>query len=1510
MRLQVSLHRHTLPPVNIIFASGTGPSSHTSNGSATIFNLLEDLNEIVPLESSDGEWGLEDYVVEVAATVDQEKSYECLHYLQLKSVLREDDEIVVRPLGSDDLRLWRRGGRMQITADGRHLIDGVVFSKQWLRKDDSRPGVAIPPRKRRRLLYDGEDSQKENQEPLQPLLPALDTTHESDSETDDNYAEEEDEDRAITLKEIFEDADTSENELSDVDDQEIQLLLEDAAELDGAEDVEDVLEEQLHAKTRLGKRKRRQSEDTSDRDDQPFEGFESPVRTRVLQDVSHQFKSVEGGEASEADSMLEEIVQRQLLKQQANLLDGDDDQSTDEDFSSSESSSSESSIESPRISIEQLSAETQETLDEDAESQTTDSLMADLTEKDLAKSRANELAGDEEEDGFDDSSSSESSLDSLDGTGPQKHAKPLDAYSKRDSLRSGTSSSSSSSSSEASESSESSSSSGSDSDSSSNSEASSKAQMLQEQPPCDTVSRSGTSSLMNTERNVTGTTPNQSQQSPPGSGLGRTRHNNKRVKRRVRLSRMKSEGLLPADANFKDLAAHDGVTPATASDAFSSQHELEAARERALARLSAEPGEGTQTDPTTVAGSMSMQPEQSYEQPQSTQSPMIPETQEDEIEAENASPTDIPSLSQDVLDRVLSLDDRGKAACEWLRASFENAADGSVTQDALFVAYHRCFSGHNPLPGSALLLRVREVFSDAVVIDPFDPYTAIRGIRPRVTTNGAAKPSVSATSIASNQATSPIMPPKTSTGKEPSKTLATPEPASSKTPPTRGTDNKAAGAFQRLIFGALGVRTPTTPEQKKAVQDKLAGSARRPAQKATLPRKYPEDPVEDPVEDPTEETDWQRKLVISAVECESDAVYPPPPFPFVQFWHDPRKSQSYGKPNSSSMRRVRSQETSVSSTFTKPAPVDTPRPISKTGDSQPSVIESRTVSFERGTRDGMPIPSDFSALAELQKHHALPGAIIALKLMEFDHDAYEPVISAYKVARINAVHDDRVEFTLAERYRQAITQNEEESEQTASKYNQFVVESDTGEDDGVRTKSFEELVAPKLIERSAIQVADSHGIGAPLASHTVDEQPAEGPAIISESVGPTASIPSASLQKSAEPLAVSSPRRHEISAMMKEDGFESGIGEYLLHPNITTQDSPCLETGSHAGLQDDDASMYDESIAPKHGVKSSSPLFPPQDDAGLDDPETANYTSSEAVLPLSSPPISSQLTVNYPSIPHIDLYSDAPDQTRSGANESSHSNAQRVSPLLEADTTLIASEQRDKLRPIEDENDHDVGTNVSGSDQPEDVESSAMRSEDGSEYEASSLQASFLGPHLRDGPDFSFHDESASDSSDSTPSYRDLSSSQKRKIMTRASRVTKKSPPLATRRSLRNSSGTKTSNLKQTIPNEDGASDDYDLPSQTAPVKVESSQVNGRNSKLGRIPPNTQVVDLTLSSDPMSPAISDGEFELPAKTNGVSANGGVKIKKTSRDMAADSDSDASFGIGKRMFLTSKKRNRN
>lgn len=122
MRFHLLIQRHGLPATRILWTTTASAPSHSRgpdssvksgptqtnppapaavpgngnlNGEYTIAQFLEDVNEVVPLETEtglfdneySGQWGLEDYVVEVGGS-------ECLHYMEVEELLRDGDEVV------------------------------------------------------------------------------------------------------------------------------------------------------------------------------------------------------------------------------------------------------------------------------------------------------------------------------------------------------------------------------------------------------------------------------------------------------------------------------------------------------------------------------------------------------------------------------------------------------------------------------------------------------------------------------------------------------------------------------------------------------------------------------------------------------------------------------------------------------------------------------------------------------------------------------------------------------------------------------------------------------------------------------------------------------------------------------------------------------------------------------------------------------------------------------------------------------------------------------------------------------------------------------------------------------------------------------------------------------------------------------------------------------------------------------------------------------------------------
>lgn len=86
LRLRLHVRRHGLPEEHILFPV---PLSNDP----TIADLLELVNNDIPLVDGDGEWDLNDYVVELHQTPSG-AAFECLHFRPVAGLLEKDDEVL------------------------------------------------------------------------------------------------------------------------------------------------------------------------------------------------------------------------------------------------------------------------------------------------------------------------------------------------------------------------------------------------------------------------------------------------------------------------------------------------------------------------------------------------------------------------------------------------------------------------------------------------------------------------------------------------------------------------------------------------------------------------------------------------------------------------------------------------------------------------------------------------------------------------------------------------------------------------------------------------------------------------------------------------------------------------------------------------------------------------------------------------------------------------------------------------------------------------------------------------------------------------------------------------------------------------------------------------------------------------------------------------------------------------------------------------------------------------
>jgi hypothetical protein len=413
-------------------------------------------------------------------------------------------------------------------------------------------------------------------------------------------------------------------------------------------------------------------------------------------------------------------------------------------------------------------------------------------------------------------------------------------------------------------------------------------------------------------------------------------------------------------------------------------------------------------------------------------------------------------------------------------------------------------------------------------------------------------------------------------------------------------------------------------------------------------------------------------------------------------------------------------------------------------------------------------------------------------------------------------------------------------------------------DDGLRDIWFSAMISPKLVQTSSVQVPESSHIQdldngqAPPASN------GEESTVIPESAQHTVeSHGSAQPQISMEEI--TTPRRDEITKIIKEAGFHSALDDQLLEPvdNGTEQ-----STSQNLDVPNDSQGDY------PHRFRRRSPriALPPTEDQPSSETnantasrvkvDDASWAFDSEVPPTSSPVVHTQESVGYPHISQMEINSSGMAQT---ANSSTHQDAQNVSPAPVLDSSFPISEygksggdsdyDPDESHDLHDDEEDEAAsqlqmglveaegphTQAQGESytSPRDVESGQDASSD--------QRVSFLEDRGYDGHDSSYHDEGSNyddddddDDSDGLPSIRALTSSQRYRRETRQSSA-KVSPP-QTRKSARTSIKMQhaTPLLSQDLP-----------PSSQPSPELSPSQ----EPPLSQIPPGSQVVDLTQSSD-------------------------------------------------------------
>lgn len=326
---------------------------------------------------------------------------------------------------------------------------------------------------------------------------------------------------------------------------------------------------------------------------------------------------------------------------------------------------------------------------------------------------------------------------------------------------------------------------------------------------------------------------------------------------------------------------------------------------------------------------------------------------------------------------------------------------------------------------------------------------------------------------------------------------------------------------RRLVFGSLGVRAPRSKEEEDDVRaslkkrNSLAVSTAlkgKPVNKKIIfdDNEYiPSDNGPATLEVSTDLDGWESGSELSASECTDPTVhYPPPPFPFKQFWHAPAKP-TRGKKRKRGRRDVNeesyldTQEADYGIGKGDGLDYDDGYYDEPTGESasdtlnvntepssqllneivQSSNITEKNVPATLEDEDLPTLPADITALPDLNFFEARLGAIIAFKQLECtEATRYHPTISGYRTAIVDSavLGDQTLTITLAKRDRKIRKQYrfDRNGKKILGKLDLIVEEEsdeENAEDDGERKLYFKEMVEPKLVRASsAVVQADDY----------------------------------------------------------------------------------------------------------------------------------------------------------------------------------------------------------------------------------------------------------------------------------------------------------------------------------------------------------------------------------------------------------------------------------------------------
>lgn len=302
------------------------------------------------------------------------------------------------------------------------------------------------------------------------------------------------------------------------------------------------------------------------------------------------------------------------------------------------------------------------------------------------------------------------------------------------------------------------------------------------------------------------------------------------------------------------------------------------------------------------------------------------------------------------------------------------------------------------------------------------------------------------------------------------------------------------GAGRRMLFGALGIKTPKTKKDEEKVQADLMKFVRQPLAPKVVaePESHPEVAVD---EDPDA---WKANIIYRAVECVQEGVeLSEPPFPFKQRW-DPQQlndrngkrkkdqrdqSQFYDEnpPSKKQKRRKGKNNQQAELEYEHPEElnydenydaydesVQLTEPQTQNTESDMIGTQAPSELVSQNPDDLAALPEDVSSLPNLSEGAAKVGMTIAFKCLEMSEATkWQPKISPYRTAIVIAISNNgEFQLSLAMRDREPGKAYDEETGERI--YGKFEMPDDDedmdGEDDGVVYHQYYDFVEPKIVQ--------------------------------------------------------------------------------------------------------------------------------------------------------------------------------------------------------------------------------------------------------------------------------------------------------------------------------------------------------------------------------------------------------------------------------------------------------------